>query len=232
MHLRSYTLTIIVCLLCTVQNAQTQSGEDSVSSLDSTSFLGNTSTIEKDFGKLPTTITAESLTLRTLERTFRYDGNVRVTQGAMQLTSKKIEGNYTEDNQITSIKASGDVVIAKEDMEASSQEALYDATASIVVLTKNPQLKQGDSILTADSITIYLTENRSAAEGNVRVTFIKQPTSEEKNANQITPTPTPLPEVTKTAKKQATKTKGQKKNADPSQESKRQRKNRHTTHKE
>ncbi len=225
MHLRSYTLTTILCLLCIVQNAQTQDREDSLSSLDSTSFLGNTSTIEKDFGKLPTTITAETLTLRTLARSFQYEGNVHVTQGTMKLTSHKIEGNYAENNQITSIKAIGDVVITKEDMEASSQEALYDATASIVVLTKNPQLKQGDSMLTADSITIYLTENRSSAEGNVRVTFIKQPASEEKNSNQTTPTPTPLPEVTKAWKKQASKEKKQNKKADPSQERKRRRKN-------
>jgi len=39
-------------------------------------------------------------------------------------------------------------------------------------LTENPQLQQKESILRADKIKIFLNENRSQAEGDVRVTFV------------------------------------------------------------
>lgn len=174
-HNRLLYLLVILSLLVTPSLGRAESNSMPLKSLDSTSFLGDTTTIQNDFGKTPTTISADTLTLRTLERTFSYKGNVRVVQGALNLSSDEIAGQYTEQNEITTIKALGRVVITKEDMKATSQQALYDATASKVVLTDNPQLQQGESVLTADVITIFLAENRSAAEGNVRVTFVKQP---------------------------------------------------------
>jgi lipopolysaccharide transport protein LptA len=111
-----------------------------------------------------------------------YKGNVVVTQGDMTLTSKVVEGNYNEQNQIQKIVAKGDVVITKQEIKATSQIATYDAVSSIVTLTDNPQLQQGESVLIADRIKVYLNEDRSQAEGNVRVTFVK-----------TTPTPTPAP---------------------------------------
>jgi len=180
-HKRLLYLLVSFKLLITPSLGLAESDSMPLKSLDSTSFLGDTTTIQNDFGKTPTTISADTLTLRTLERTFSYKGNVRVAPGTLNLSSDEIAGQYTEQNEITTIKALGQVVITKEDMKATSQQALYDATASKVVLTDNPQLQQGESILTADIITIFLAENRSAAEGNVRVTFVKQsgPTNSE-----------------------------------------------------
>jgi lipopolysaccharide export system protein LptA len=100
----------------------------------------------------------------------------------MTLTSKLVEGNYNDLNQIQKITAKGDVVITKQEIKATSQLAIYDAVSSIVTLTDNPQLQQGESVLIADRIKVYLNEDRSQAEGNVRVTFVK-----------TTPTPTPVP---------------------------------------
>jgi lipopolysaccharide export system protein LptA len=111
----------------------------------------------------------------------------------MTLTSKIVEGNYNEQNQIQKIVAKGDVVITKQDINATSQLAVYDAVTSVVTLTDNPQLKQAESVLIADRIKVYLNEDRSQAEGNVRVTFVKTtPTP-----IPPTPTPTPAPKVKK-----------------------------------
>jgi lipopolysaccharide export system protein LptA len=149
--------------------------------LGSSSLFGNTAK-DKDFGKLPTNITSDTLSLNAKDRVFVYKGNVVVTQGDMTLTSKVVEGNYNEQNQIQKIVAKGDVVITKQEIKATSQIATYDAVSSIVTLTDNPQLQQGESVLIADRIKVYLNEDRSQAEGNVRVTFVK-----------TTPTPTPAP---------------------------------------
>jgi lipopolysaccharide export system protein LptA len=152
--------------------AQNDSKSSSLNSLNSNALLGD-SFNDKDFGKLPTNITSDTLTLHAKNRVFVYKGNVVVTQGDMKLTSNEIEGNYNEQNQIQKIVAKGDVVITKQEIEATSQRAIYDAVSSIVTLTDNPQLKQGESILIADRIKVLLNENRSQAEGNVRVTFVK-----------------------------------------------------------
>lgn len=172
--------------------AKGQQSESSLEELDSTSFLGDTASMQNGFGKLPTTITAESLTLRTRERTFIYQGNVNVSQGEMHLACNEIEGAYSEKNEITAIEARGDVKITKQDMEATSQRASYNAVNSTVRLTDNPQLRQGESILTADTITIFLLENRSSAEGNVRVTFVKQEEQKTLQAETALATPSPV----------------------------------------
>jgi len=177
------TLTVFILLLSQIKIALAQSDSDgsSLGALGSSSLFGKTAQ-DKDFGKLSTNITSETLTLNAKTRVFTYKGNVVVTQGDMTLTSKVVDGSYNDQNQIQKIVARGDVVITKQDIKATSQLATYDAVSSIVTLTDNPQLQQGESILTADRIKVYLNEDRSQAEGSVRVTFVK-----------TTPTPTPVP---------------------------------------
>jgi len=176
-------LTTLLLLLSTIPDAFSQSNSEgtSLGALGSSSLFGNTAK-DKDFGQLPTNITSDTLSLNAKDRVFVYKGNVVVTQGDMTLTSKVVEGNYNDQNQIQKIVAKGDVVITKQEIKATSQLATYDAVSSIVTLTDNPQLQQGESVLIADRIKVYLNEDRSQAEGNVRVTFVK-----------TTPIPTPVP---------------------------------------
>ena len=114
------------------------------------------------------------------------------------------------------------MIITKAEIKATSQLATYDAVAGIITLTENPQLQQGESVLIADRIKVYVRENRSQAEGNVRVTFVKKdmpnaapaasptPKSETEANVAATPTPavTPTPAPKQTAKSdQKTKSK-------------------------
>ena len=136
------------------------------------SNLLDSKAFDSSFGKLPTNITSDALTFNAKERIFAYQGNVQVTQGDMRLTSKTLEGTYTDKNELQKLVAKGDVIITKQDIQATGQIASYDAIASIVTLTDNPQLQQKESILRADKIKIFLNENKSQAEGDVRVTFV------------------------------------------------------------
>lgn len=199
----SLTVAAIVSLPSSLI-AQSGNGSSSLGSLDTKGLLGGTS-VDKDFGKLPTNITSDTLTLNAKNRIFVYKGNVVVTQGDMTLTSKIIEGNYNEQNQIQKIVAKGDVVITKQDIKATSQLATYDAVSAIVTLTDNPQLQQGESVLIADRIKVFLNENRSNAEGNVRVTFVKREASPIP-AVAASPSPTPKPETTPTMQASPTPT--------------------------
>jgi lipopolysaccharide export system protein LptA len=157
----------------------------------------------EDFGKLPTNISSDTLTLNSKERVFTYKGNVTVTQGDMKLVSKTLDGTYDEENRLEQLTAKGNVEITKQDIKATAQLAVYDAKSGIVTLTDNPQLQQKESILTADRIKVFLNENRSQAEGSVRVTLVNdkqgaglaspfegaQGVMRDKNKIQATPMP-------------------------------------------
>jgi lipopolysaccharide export system protein LptA len=182
----SLALAVAIFAISRKAIAQSANETSSLGAFKTSSLLGDSAKNE-EFGKLPTNIKSDSLTLNAKTRVFIYKGNVVVTQGDMTLTSKVIEGNYNDQNQIQKIVAKGDVVITKQDINATSQLAVYDAVSSVVTLTDNPQLKQGESVLIADRIKVYLNEDRSQAEGNVRVTFVKT------TPTPIPATPTPEP---------------------------------------
>lgn len=141
----------------------------------------------------PTYINADSLTLRSNERFFIYTGHVVVIQGEMTMTSKTLEGTYTAENKIERLIARGDVVITKPTLKATGQKAVYEAATEVVTLYDNPQVTQNESILNADRIKVYLREDRSEAEGTVRVTLVKKETP--KATPTVAPTGTGLAAV-------------------------------------
>ena len=130
--------------------------------------------LDRDFGDLPTYIKSDTLTFKSKERNFVYSGNVEVTHGDMILTADSLEGNYSEKNEIQNLTAHKNVTIIKgEQMRATGEQAIYDKASETMVLTDNPELQQNGSVLTADRIRIFMKENRSVAEGQVRVKLIK-----------------------------------------------------------
>ena len=195
-HLRSVLTCIVTVGFCLPALAETASTGGAANLMDSTSF-------DNSFGKLPTNITSDALTFNAKNRVFAYQGNVQVTQGDMRLTAKTLEGTYSEKNELLKLVAKGDVFISKQDIQATGQIASYDAVASIVTLTENPLLQQKESILRADKIKIFLNENRSQAEGDVRVTFVNTkdgaPGLAPAAHPAVTPAVTPAPQPTKPA---------------------------------
>jgi lipopolysaccharide export system protein LptA len=122
----------------------------------------------------PTYITADSLSLDTQNRTFVYTGNVKVIQADMTLTSELLEGKYSQENKIQELVARKNVVITKgPSIKATSNRAVYDASKELVTLLENPQLYQNGTILTAERVKVYLRDNRSTAEGQVRMKLVK-----------------------------------------------------------
>jgi lipopolysaccharide export system protein LptA len=122
----------------------------------------------------PTYISSNALQVDSAGRAFVYTGNVTVKRGDMTLTSDILEGTYTEQNEIDRLVARSNVKIIKgENIEATSNKAVYDAKTEIVTLTENPEIHQEKSSLTADVVKVYLQESRSEAEGQVRVKLNK-----------------------------------------------------------
>lgn len=133
--------------------------------------------LSADFDKLPTYIKADTLLLKSAEHIFVYNGNVEVKHGDMIITSDSLEGKYDQSNQIQQLVALKNVTITRgEDVRANGERAVYEKSTESVTLTENPELVQNGSVLSADTIKIFLKENRSVAEGEVRVKLIKKET--------------------------------------------------------
>ena len=148
-------------------------------------------TKNEDFSKLPTFISSDTLSLNSKDRTFVYSGNVTVTQGDMTLTAQEMEGNYTEENRIQVITAKNQVTIVKgPGIRATGERAVYTADKGLLVLSENPAVDQQGSTLTADVIKIFLNENRSVAEGQVRVK-LKEKTAAASQPAAVQASPTP-----------------------------------------
>ena len=135
----------------------------------------------------PLDITSKRFTAKNtasgLEATF--EGNVRVRQGDMNLTCDKLTIDYEEENtnsrensikrgirgletagKIRSITALGNVKFVQGERIAVSGKALYDNNKRTITLTKGPpKLWQGPDVVVADTIIIYLDENRTELIG-------------------------------------------------------------------
>lgn len=145
------------------------------------------SLFDTEFGNEPTYIKSGSLTLKQNERVFSYSKHVEMLQGDMLLTSELLDGAYNQDNQIQSMVASKNVVITKgENIRATGERAHFESDKETMTLTGSPELIQGESVLTADTVIIYLAEDRSEALGNVKVRIKDSPKKKSVEQHAIT----------------------------------------------
>jgi lipopolysaccharide transport protein LptA len=137
--------------------------------------------VNLDFKKNTTTITAAQLTLQAKARIFTYEKNVQVLQEDLTINCAKLDGNYSEKNEIEKLVATGNVEILKgANIKAYGNKAVYTAKNEIIELTENPRVEQDGSNLAADKVIIYVNEDRSEAIGNVRVSMIEKDASNNK----------------------------------------------------
>lgn len=149
------------------KDAKNQAAGASAFTSPNLSDLGNSSE--------PTFIQSKSLTIDSEKRVFTYSGDVEVKQGDLTLKSKTLEGTYNQNNQIEQLTAISDVDIVKgPDLHATSNKAVYNAKNAVITLTENPEITQKGSTLTADIVKIFTKENKSLAEGSVRMKVLQQ----------------------------------------------------------
>lgn len=132
--------------------------------------------------KPPLLIKSKTLSLDAKNRTFTYEGNVEVVRADLTITSSVMVGEYDDKNRIRTITCKDNVVITKgADMTASSNRAVYNVLQGTIELTEGPELINRGNALTADKVTIFVEEDRSEAEGDVRVRVIKTEGEESKS---------------------------------------------------
>lgn len=122
----------------------------------------------------PIFIKSDNLSLDTKERVFTYKDNVKIVRDDMEITTDVMIGRYAENQELETILCIGNVVITRgEEMRASSNRAFYNVRTAKIELTDEPELARDGNVLAADKIIIFVNEDRSEAEGNVRVKVIK-----------------------------------------------------------
>lgn len=122
----------------------------------------------------PVYIKSDTLTLNSKERVFTYKGNVEIVRGDITITADTVIGKYDEKNQLQMVIGEDNVVLTRgEDMRATANRAVYSIPLATIELTEGPELTRKGNVLSADKITVYVNEDRSEAEGNVRVKVIQ-----------------------------------------------------------
>ena len=124
--------------------------------------------------KAPVFITSDSLKLDARERVFTYYDNVKIVKEDTTITADKVTGRYDAQNQIERAVCERNVIIVRGDtIRATSNRADYDVKKGVIVMTESPELNDRGNVLNADRVTIYVNEDRSEADGHVRVKVLK-----------------------------------------------------------
>ncbi len=157
---------IFIPLVINVANA------DEVKTQSSDSSKNSFAPFEKD-KNAPIRITSDSVRVDNNKRLFEYIGNVVVTRSDLILKSNTMSGKYNEGNKLEVIISDGNVTIKRGiDLTAKANRAEYDVEKNIITLIGSPEIIDKQNKLMADKITFYVNENRSVADGNVRVDFV------------------------------------------------------------
>lgn len=97
-----------------------------------------------------------------------FSGNVRVTQGRLQIDTARIRVAYTDTNgtSIQRIDASGGVVVRSPTETARSSIAIYDLNRRLITMLGNVTLTRGASTLNGGRLVIDLNTGRATVDGS------------------------------------------------------------------
>lgn len=112
----------------------------------------------------PIQIAADTTTADLRSETATYAGNVRVAQGDLKLRSDKLSIKAAK-GTISRIEASGNVVLASPQGQATGATAVYDIAQREVRMGGKVILAQGQNILRGTSLVINLATGRAALTG-------------------------------------------------------------------
>jgi lipopolysaccharide export system protein LptA len=117
----------------------------------------------------PVEITADTLTVDQTTGIATFAGNVLIGQGEMRLSAAEVLVEYGEStSDISKLRASGGVTLVSGAEAAEAQEAVYTLKDSLVVMTGDVLLTQGQNIMAGQSLTVNLTTGTGNMAGRVR----------------------------------------------------------------
>lgn len=121
----------------------------------------------------PVEVASDNLDVNQTDGTALFTGNVRVSQGEMQLSADRIRVLYAQGGggRIDELQAEGGVTLATGAEAAEAQRAVYDIDSGQVVMEGDVLLTQGSTALSGERLTIDLTTGSGQMSGGVRTIF-------------------------------------------------------------
>lgn len=134
--------------------------------------------ISKDSGGA-LSITSRKMTLKNLENTILFEGNVIVERDSMTLKARKVEVVFTslpegeeglvetvdKKREISTITAAGDVEFIQGARTILSEKVTYYKKDEKMVFTGSPNVQEGEDKLRGERITVYIRDDRVVIEG-------------------------------------------------------------------
>lgn len=134
----------------------------------------------------PLSIRSEQMTLNNKEQRAVFKGRVVITRDDVIIRADRAEiffksepgdsdgenyGSFMnpgqmegENENISKILITGNVIFLQGEKKATSEKALYDRLEDTVVLTGHPVIEESGYEVTGSKVTIFLKENRSEVE--------------------------------------------------------------------
>ena len=103
-----------------------------------------------------------------------FTGSVRVVDSRMALAADKMLVEFTKENKLKKIAATGNVVIAQPETkrQAMAGRAEYDVVTGKITLTDKPILRDGaNEMVGAETIVYFRDSEKVTTEGSGRVFF-------------------------------------------------------------
>jgi lipopolysaccharide transport protein LptA len=120
---------------------------------DDTLVIFNAHT-EANQGGSGVTIDAKRLTLRTNDSTATWEGAVKASRGPTTLTAPTLTARYDQAGEVTQLDARGGIETTEGDRWARGQRATYDVKRGLLVVTGNPEARQGATHLKGSRVTL------------------------------------------------------------------------------
>ncbi len=153
-------------ILIVTGNPRAQEGLRQVTGDEMTFTTGSDQLVVKnaktltDDAKAPTdkkqlSVESDVLTIDKQRSTALWRGHVRARRGAMLLRAPVLNATYNASGEIDRASASGGVEATEGDRWAKGKQAEYDVAKGVLVVTGNPEARQGNNRMKGTRITFY-----------------------------------------------------------------------------
>lgn len=120
----------------------------------------------------PITITSQRMTAKNKEHLIIFEKDVVAEKDGMTIYSNTMEVLLKGENkEVSIITALGDVKIVSGNRIATAQKAVYYKDEEKVVLTGDPEVREGKDAVSGNIITLFLKEDKSIVEGGKVVLY-------------------------------------------------------------
>lgn len=120
----------------------------------------------------PVEVTSDNLTVDQNSSTAMFEGNARVTQGALRLSADTIRIEYEADGAgVSKVAAEGDVTYSNGTETARADSALYLVGDAEITLSGGVLLLQGENTISGDRLILDLMAGTGSMQGNVKTVF-------------------------------------------------------------